>query len=78
LESSADGWKLGGAAGIGQETEVTNAAESFRQHVEQETTDELINLERHHFGLVVGAIVNGGVKTSQMAAQKLASSAHRI
>jgi hypothetical protein len=57
LESSADGWKLGGAAGIRQEAEVTDAAEPFRQHVEQEATDELINLERHHLGLVVGAII---------------------
>jgi len=57
LESSADGWKLGGAAGIGQEAEVTDAAETSRQDVEQEATDELINLERHHLGLVVGAII---------------------
>src|ERR1700686_913960 len=57
LESRADGWKLGGAAGIRQEAEVTDAAEPFRQHVEQEAADELITLERHHLGLVVGAII---------------------
>ena len=57
LESSADGWKLGGAAGIRQEAEVTDAAEPFRQHVEQEATNELVSVERHHLGLVVGAII---------------------
>ena len=36
---------------------MTNAAEPFRQHVEQEATDELIGVERHHLGLVVGAII---------------------
>ena len=57
LESSADGWKLGGAAGVRQEAEVTDAAEPFRQYVEQETTDELISVERHHLGLVFRAII---------------------
>jgi len=40
-----------------QEAEVANAAEPFRQHVEQKATDELINVKHHHLGLVFGAIV---------------------
>src|SRR4051812_12105459 len=57
LQSRTDGWKLGGAAGVRQEAEVADAAESFWQHVEQEPTDELVSVERHHLGLVVRAII---------------------
>ncbi len=57
LESGTDGWKLGGPAGIGQETEVPDAAESCGQYVKQESTDELIRIQRHHLGLVDGTIV---------------------
>ena len=56
-ESGADSWKLGVAAGVRQIAEVTDATEPFRQHVEQKAADELVNLERHHLGVVVGAIV---------------------
>ena len=56
-ESGADARKLGGAAGVRQEAEVADAAEPFRQDVEQEATDELVGVERHHLGLVVGAII---------------------
>jgi len=57
LQSGADGWKLGSSAGVRQETEVPDAAESFRQYVEQEATDKLVGIERHHLGLVVRAII---------------------
>src|SRR5438270_594492 len=45
------------AAGVRQKAEVTDATEPFRQHVEQKAADELIYLERHHLGVVVGAII---------------------
>lgn len=57
LEGSTDSWKFGSPAGVRQEAEVPDAAESFRQHVEQETADELVSVERQHFGLVVRAII---------------------
>lgn len=57
LEIRTNGRELGGAAGVRQKSEVTNTAESFRQHVEQEATDELVSVECHHLGLVVGAII---------------------
>ena len=57
MQSSADGWKLGAAAGVRQESEVPDAAEPFWQDVEQEATDELISIERHHLGLAVRAII---------------------
>ena len=36
---------------------MTDAAEPFRQHVEQEATNKLVGGERHHLGPVVRAIV---------------------
>jgi ferritin-like metal-binding protein YciE len=39
---------------------------------EEEATDAALT------EIAVSAVVNGGVKTGQMAAQKLASSTHRI
>ena len=36
---------------------MTDAAEALRQHVEQEATNELVRVERHHLALVVGAII---------------------
>ena len=57
LQSNADGWKLGAAAGVRQESKVPDAAEPFWQDVEQEATDELISIERHHLGLAVRPII---------------------
>ena len=57
LERGTDRGQLGGAAGIGQETEVANPAEPFRQHVEEKAPDELVRIKRHHLGFVVGAII---------------------
>ena len=45
--------ELGGAAGVGQEAEVTDAAEAVGQDMQQEAADELAGVERHHLGLVV-------------------------
>jgi hypothetical protein len=45
LESRADAGELGGAA------------EALRQNMEQKATDELVGVECHHFGFVVGAKV---------------------
>jgi hypothetical protein len=45
LEIRTNGRELGGAAGVRQKSEMTNTAESFRQHVEQEATDELVSVE---------------------------------
>jgi hypothetical protein len=36
-----------------------------------------IAMQLEDYDAAIGAVVNGGVKTGQMAAQKLASSAHR-
>ncbi len=52
LKGRTDSRQFGGTAGVCQEAEVTDAAEPFRQHVEQETTNELIGGQRHHFGRV--------------------------
>lgn len=49
--------KLGDAACVRQKAEVANAAEAFWQYMEQEATHELIGVERHHLGLVVGTII---------------------
>ena len=57
IESGANASKLGGAAGVCQESEVTDAAKALRQGVEQEATDELVGVERHRLGLAVGAII---------------------
>ena len=39
---------LGGAVAIGQQAIVANAVEAARQHVDQETADELVCCQRHH------------------------------
>jgi len=36
-------------------TKMTDAAKPLRQYVEQKATNELLSLERHHFGFVAGA-----------------------
>jgi hypothetical protein len=46
-----------GAAGVGKESEMPNAAEATRQHMKQEATNELVSVERHHLGFVVGTII---------------------
>ena len=57
LKYRSDARELGDAAGVRQETKMTDAAEPLRQYVEQKATDELLNLERHHFRFVAGAII---------------------
>src|SRR5512139_2410143 len=57
VESGANACQLGGAAGVCQEAEVTDATEALGQCVEQKATDELVGGERHHLAPVVGAIV---------------------
>ena len=56
-ESRADARELGDAAGVRQEAEVADAAKALGQDVEQKATDELLGVERHRFGFVVGAVV---------------------
>ena len=56
-ESGTDDGKPGSATCVRQEAEVANAAEPFRQHVEQESTNELVGIERHDLGSVFVAIV---------------------
>jgi hypothetical protein len=64
-QSGADRWKLAGPAGVRQEAEMTDAAEPFRQHVEQEAADELVSIERHHLGLVVRAYSRDKTRTGR-------------
>ena len=57
LENGSDARELGSAAGVCQEAEVADPAKALRKHVEQKAADELVGIERHHLGSVVGAIV---------------------
>ena len=57
LKYRSDAREFGDAAGVRQEAKMTDAAEPLRQYVEQKATDELLNLERHHFRFVAGAII---------------------
>ena len=47
VESGANACQLGGAAGVCQEAEVTDATEALGHGVEQEATNELVHIERH-------------------------------
>lgn len=57
IQGAANACQLGYAANVCQKAEVTNATEALRQDVEEEPADELIGIERHHFALVIGAII---------------------
>lgn len=57
LKRRSDAREFGSAAGVCQEAKMTDAAEPLRQYVEQKATDELLGVERHHFGFVAGAII---------------------
>ena len=46
-----------GSLVIGHEAEVPDADESLRQHVNQETSDELVGGNRHHSLLVAASVV---------------------
>jgi len=57
LQCRSDARELGDAAGVRQEAKMADAAEPLRQYVEQKTANELLSVERHHFGFVAGAII---------------------
>lgn len=57
LKRRSDAREFGGAAGVRQEAKMADAAEPLRQDVEQKATNELLSVERHHFGFVAGAII---------------------
>lgn len=57
LKRRSDAREFDGVAGVRQETKMTDAAEPFRQYMEQKATDELLSIERHYFGFVAGAII---------------------
>jgi len=57
VKSRTDPGEFGGAAGICQETEVTDAAEAFWQDVKEKAADKLVGVKRHYLGFVAGAIV---------------------
>jgi hypothetical protein len=42
------------AAAIGEKAEVTDPDQAFGQHMQQEATDELSHVQRHHRGLMLG------------------------
>jgi hypothetical protein len=57
VESAADLLEFGRAAGIGQKTEVADPAEALWKDMNEKAPDELVGVEDHKLGLVVGAIV---------------------
>ncbi len=57
VKRRSDAREFGGAAGVRQETKMTDAAEPLRQYVEQKATKELLSVECHHFGFVASAII---------------------
>src|SRR5439155_13183889 len=57
VQCRANSGELDGTTGVGQEPEVTNAAKTIGQHVQQEAADELAGIECHHLGFVVRAVV---------------------
>ena len=66
LESSADGWKLGGAAGVrpsGSRSDGCEAEPAFGSTWSKETTDELISVERHHLETCFSAAIILPTKT---------------
>src|SRR5437588_11692304 len=48
VQCRANSGELDGTTGVGQEPEVTNAAKTIGQHVQQEAADELAGIEWHH------------------------------
>ena len=57
MEGGADSSKLAGAAGVCQETEVTNTTEAFWQHMKEKAADKIVDIKRHHLRFAGGAIV---------------------
>src|SRR4051794_16694955 len=57
VEGGAQPRELSAPAGVGQETEVADAAEAGGQHVQQEAADELAGIERHRLALVPAAVI---------------------
>src|SRR3954452_9648871 len=57
VEGGAQPRELGAPAGVGQETEVADAAEAGGQHVQQEAADELAGIERHRLAPVPTAVI---------------------
>src|SRR6266446_4907736 len=49
--------ELGGATAVAQEAVMANAMKACGQHVEQKAAEELVSGQRHHFALVVVAII---------------------
>ena len=45
------------AASVGEEAEVANAAEALGQDVREKAAHELVGVQRHRLGLVLGAII---------------------
>lgn len=56
-QQSAAKWKLVRANAIGQETELTDAHQAGRKHVQQEATQELDRVEGHKFSTAAVGVV---------------------
>jgi hypothetical protein len=57
LEGRTDGRKLGSATSVREKPVMTDAAEAFRQLMQEEAADELMSLERHDLELAASMIV---------------------
>src|SRR5271157_3562314 len=57
VERGADASELLDAASVGEEAEVANAAEALGQDVREKAAHELVGVQRHRLGLVLGAII---------------------
>ncbi len=49
--------ELLGAAGVGEKAEMTNAPKALGQDVHEEAAHELVGVEGHRLGFVVGTII---------------------
>src|SRR5215468_5942299 len=49
--------RVGGAARVCQEIQVTDALEASWQGVKEKPADKLVGVKRHYLGFVVGAII---------------------
>ena len=57
IESGANMREFGGATGVAEEAEMTDAPKSLGQDVQQEAANELVGVERHRLGFAAGAII---------------------